>query len=437
MMIQELNLKGNRTDIINLESRIGKAKNRSATSDPPLNQPRLDEGGLITLDLEVGSRTFLEPLTLHGFKASDSISEVKARVCQEATNLDWRPLDLHSGLIVTAQGRHLEDNEDLASLFYPGCRDLNTTLYYIEKEEEEESKEKNNINWFSVCKHVRFTEEAHEEDNKDYYKHNSRPISIVKRPKTIHAPLPVAELSELGIHGPFSVIAVTRQSIPPTKLSVSEIMNDIPNAIPASVHVGTNASVILLAPTDKIFKYLVHINSEHIYLVVRVYWDRLSYIFLRTLRASYPNIPIVAVTDLDPHHLDVLTFLDTPRTGLLNCYGWDLDFDHGNSINMDDFLNIDFLNIQWLGLRPDDCQKLLSFDGAAPPPPGFCEVIRMLRANPFLRRKKDWLEALDVLNAFGKSVSLQTSASAESSGVCYPQLGDDFIFNKLSKEDWV
>uniref|UniRef100_A0A803MXE9 Uncharacterized protein n=1 Tax=Chenopodium quinoa TaxID=63459 RepID=A0A803MXE9_CHEQI len=82
--------------------------------------------------------------------------------------------------------------------------------------------------------------------------------------------------------------------------------------------------------------------------------------------ASYLEIPIVTVTDLDPHHLDLLTFLDTPPENIPICYGWDLSRDFNN----------------------------------------FVAFIRMLRVNPFLRRKKHWLAALEWLGVFGKSVAL-------------------------------
>ncbi|KAK1400595.1 hypothetical protein POM88_000200 [Heracleum sosnowskyi] len=187
-----------------------------------------------------------------------------------------------------------------------------------------------------------------------------------------------------------------------------------------SVSIKTTANVILLAPNPEIFTHLVVLNRKCEYLVLHVCWDMQSYVFLRTVRASYPNIPIVAVTDLDPHHLDLLTFLDTPPDYLLFCYGWDLSEDFDEDYITDN----DFVNIEWLGLCPNDCEALHFDDDARPAPlPGFEEVIRMLRVNPYLRRKEDWLAALDWLDLYGKSVSFR--------------LGGDFVSRKLSKKDWV
>ncbi|KAL8111400.1 hypothetical protein AgCh_019208 [Apium graveolens] len=178
-----------------------------------------------------------------------------------------------------------------------------------------------------------------------------------RRPKSI----PFAQLSGVRIHGQYQLLDSNNNLMPDSSIRI---------AVP--VPIQTNASVILLATSDKILKDLISFNDKSTYLVVGVSWDILSYLFLRTLRASYLDIPIVAVTDLDPHHLDLLTFLDTPLKKLPCCYGWDLS---GESRDEN---NVDFVNIKWLGLRP--CDWLIPYS--------------VLRANPIFRAKKDWRNAM-------------------------------------------
>lgn len=229
-----------------------------------------------------------------------------------------------------------------------------------------------------------------------------RIYSLLKRPETI----PEIDPGGLGIHGPYVLFNSKNKIIP---------LSSFKSAV--SIAFETTPSIILLAPTPDIFNHLVATQSN--YPVFHVCCDEQSYYFLRTLRTSYPNIPIVAVTDLNPHHLDLLTFLDTPPDEVIYCYGWDFIADS------DEVDVIDFVNIQWLGLCPNDCEAL-DFDydaNRAAPLPGFDEVIHVLRANPYLRRKIDWLAVLDWLDLFRVSVSFLS--------------GGDFISKKLANNDWV
>lgn len=380
----------------------------------------MDENS-ITVRVYVGS--LLDPcgpVTLQ-CKASDSMIDIKTRVCQ------GKPLlgDPEIGIMRSSAGRDLEDSQTLESLFTPGCTEFKISLYFLSiiGTKIKQEPEKKGINWLPICKCIRFRVEAHEENmciEDDYMPH---PVSIEKRPKTIHGPLPFAQLSDLGIHGQYDLLDSEKRSIP-----ISSIRN--------ATSIQTAARVILLAPTRDILKYLVNLNSKSEFLLVCVSWDKLSYIFLKTLRTSYPDIPIVAVTELNPHHLDLLTFLDTPLEDLPCCYGWDLSRDFEDVAAT----NIDIVNIRWLGMRPVDCDGLLPFDCYAPSPPGFHEVIRMLVTNPFLRRKKAWLAALDWLKVFGKSVSfhpLSPTPAPTNPGDCHLHLKDGFIAKKLAKKDWV
>lgn len=391
----------------------------------------MDGENSITVRVYVGCiQNPCEPVTLQ-CKASDSIIDIKTRVCQEQPRLG----DPEIGIMRCSAGHELEDSQTLESLFNPGCAEFKISLYFLSRTgtKIKQEPEKKGINWLPICKCVRFRVEAHEENlciEDDYM---PRPVLIEKRPKTIHGPLPFAQLSDLGIHGQYDLLDSEKRSIP-----ISSIRN--------ATSIQTAARVILLAPTREILKYLVNLNSKSEFLLVCVSWDKLSYIFLKKLRTSYPDIPIVAVTELNPHHLDLLTFLDTPLEDLPCCYGWDLSRDFEDVAAT----KIDFVNIRWLGMRPVDCDGLLSLDCYAPspdevtpsphevtPPPGFHEVIRMLVANPFLRRKKAWLAALDWLKVFGKPVSFHPLSPTPAPGDCHLHLRDDFIAKKLAKKDWV
>lgn len=348
-------------------------------------------------------------VVLDGFKSSDTINVVLDRLFQNVTDVNLGYRDCAK--VLSPDGLVMDHNDTLQSLLDLGYGEWSTFLTFIPIDEKKESPPvpKLKFDWLTICERVRLGEEAHIENIGN----------PVKRPKSI----PFAQLSGLGIHGQYQLLDSNNNYIPDSSFRFV-----------ASVQ--TNASLILLATTDKILKDLISLNDKFKYLVVGVSWDIRSYFFLRTLRASYPDILIAAVTDLDPHHLDLLTFLDTPVESLPFCYGWDL------SSESRDENYVDYVNIKWLGLRPSDCRDHLSFDGAICYPSGFRGVSRMLRANPIFRGKVDWLKALDWFDVFGKSVTFHPLAPAPGdtdpdSANCHLYLGDFFIAKKLWRKDWV
>ncbi|KAL8111225.1 uncharacterized protein LOC141663772 isoform X1 [Apium graveolens] len=348
----------------------------------------------------------VEPVLLDGFKSSDTIYVVVERLFQTATDVDLGYPNC--GKVLSPDGFVMHYNETLQSLLDLGYGEWSTYLSYIPVMEKESPPEhKLEFDWLAICERVRLGEEAHME-----HIGNRRPKSI-----------PFVQLSGVRIHGQYQLLDSNNNLMPDSSIRI---------AVP--VPIQTNASVILLATSDKILKDLISFNDKSKYLVVGVSWDILSYLFLTTLRASYPDIPIVAVTDLNPHHLDLLTFLDTPLKKLPCCYGWDLS---GESRDEN---NVDSVNIKWLGVRPCDCKSRLSYDGASCYPSGFREVTRMLRANPIFRAKKDWLAALSWLDVFGKSVTFHPLAPGDvdpNSADCHLYLGDFFVAKKLRRRDWV
>ncbi|KAL6539088.1 Protein ACCUMULATION AND REPLICATION OF CHLOROPLASTS 6 [Orobanche gracilis] len=137
---------------------------------------------------------------------------------------------------------------------------------------------------------------------------------------------------------------------------------------------------------------------------------------------SYPDIPIVAVTDLDPPHLNLMTFLDMPLDTVIDTHGWDLSVDYGSLFFKDEEVyaaDIDTVEIKWLGLRPTDCESLFFDDAPRSPLPCFGEVIRTLKVNPYLRMKEQWLAALHWLEEFGSSVSFHPRGDCHVYLVCY------------------
>lgn len=352
----------------------------------------------ITVHVWVGG----ELIIVDGFTSSDTVSVVKERILKKATELDLPPLLQEIREMKTLEGQVLEDNQTIASLSN-SASDLSTTItmyYRILSPMDRNPELKEHMRWLMICERLWFNKEAHK--------------------PTIQASLPIAQFSDLCINGHYNLFDLNNISIPLSEIKLCS-------------SVQTNASVILLAPNDEILKDLVSLNSESKYLVLRVSWDILSYFFLRTLRSSYPDIPIVAVTDLDPHHLDLLTFLDMPPDTVIVTHGWDLNVDCETYFFDDEVYaaDIDIVEIKWLGLRPTDCESLF-FDGATRSPlPCFNEVIRMLKVNPHLRMKEHWLAALHWLDEFGSSVSFHPR------GDCHVYLGDDFIAKKVSEKDWV
>ncbi|KAK1351941.1 hypothetical protein POM88_053822 [Heracleum sosnowskyi] len=357
---------------------------------------------------------------LGGFEPSDTVGIVKMRVNDLVfrTPITEKFLPLHPacGEMVSFEGNVFGDDETLTSLYKSCCSkgDKYITMDYIRAPDLKGTpKIQEHMHFLRLTQTARFIEEEIEESHEDKHtflededededEHEDEDtVSIAKRPTTIH---PVG----LGIKGPYELFNSKNKII-----SLSSFK--------FAVSMKTTASVILLAPNSEIFTHLNFLNSKSEYLVLHVCWDLQSYFFLRTVRTSYPTIPIVAVTDLDPHHLDLLTFLDTPPYDVLMCYGWDLSEDSDDEYFV---TRNDFVNIKWLGLCPNDFEGLHFNDDARPAPlPGFEEVIRMLRVNPYLRRKEDWLAALDWLDVYGKSVSFH--------------LGGDFVSRKLSEKDWV
>lgn len=358
----------------------------------------MDSENSITVHVWVGGKQ----IVVDGFTSSDTISVVKERVLKKATELDMPPLLQDIREMQTLQRQVLEDNHTLASLSNSASDQSTTiTMYYRLLDPMDRNPElKEDMLWFKICQRLWFNKEAHM--------------------PTIQASLPIAQFSDLCINGHYNFFDLNKKSLPLSEIKLCS-------------SVQTNASVILLAPNDEILKDLVSLNSESKYLVLRVSWDILSYYFLRTLRSSYPDIPIVAVTDLDPHHLNLLTFLDTSPDIVIGTHGWDLSVDLETYFFDDEVYaaDIDFVEIKWLGLRPTDCESLFFYGATRSPLPGFNEVIRMLKVNPHLRMKEHWLAALHWLEEFGSSVSFHPR------GDCHVNLGDDFIAKKVYEKDWV
>ncbi|KAK1400580.1 hypothetical protein POM88_000185 [Heracleum sosnowskyi] len=264
-------------------------------------------GNEIKVCLDIYSEPIVSHIILGGFTSSNTIDDVVDKIYREVKDIELG--NRCCGKMLSPHGIPMDYNETLQSLLDLGYRDWSTYLCYIPGLKKKSPKvHKLEFNWLSICERVRLREEAHMENI-------AIPVSIIRRPKSL-------QLSGLGIHGQYKLLDSSNSSIPDSSIRFA-----------ASVQ--TNASLILLAPNDKILKDLISFNGKCKYLVVGVTWDILSYLFLRKVRASYPDVPIVAVTDLDPHHLDLLTFFDTPLVNLPCCYGFDLSKESIDENNID------------------------------------------------------------------------------------------------------
>ncbi|KAK1351287.1 hypothetical protein POM88_054506 [Heracleum sosnowskyi] len=365
------------------------------------------------------------PFFLLGFEPSDTVRIVKIRVndliFKTPIQENFLPFHPATREMVSSDGIVFGDDQTLASLYETCCSngDNFITMYYIRDPDIKGTPEAEEHFYFlRLTKCARFIEEPHED--KDRFMQRVCPEDGDEDGDEAETKTKTQTKTKTETETKTKTKTKTRSPTHAQLQRGQKLFMGRSHCFKFAVSIKTTANVILLAPNPEIFTHLVVLNSKCEYLVLHVCWDMQSYVFLRTVRASYPNIPIVAVTDLDPHHLYLLTFLDTPPDYLLFCYGWDLSEDFDEDYITDN----DFVNIEWLGLCPNDFEALHFDDDARPSPlPGFEEVIRMLRVNPYLRRKEDWLAALDWLDLYGKSVSFR--------------LGDDFVSRKLSKKDWV
>ncbi|KAL8111222.1 hypothetical protein AgCh_019073 [Apium graveolens] len=342
----------------------------------------------IKVRVSVSSLGRSKPFVLDGFESSDTVWIVKERINALVFKTPIKPycVPLHPAFreMVLSNGRLIRDDQTLVSLS-ESCGSNEITMHYLRY---------TTVFGTPDLHMLRLT---HSEEKPD-------PFSILKRPKSI---CEIDSGAGLGMYASYVLFNSVNEIIP---------LSSFKSAV--SIKLNTTPPVILLAPTSEIFNHLMDTKSE--YLVLRVSWDMQSYFFLRTLRTSYPDIPIVAVTDLNPHHLDLLTFLDTPPEDVPIYYGWHVTRDSDEV----DRTVIDFVNIQWLGLCPNDCDALhFNYDPNHAPIPGFDEVIRVLRLNPYFDRKVDWLAALDWLDLYHKPMSFLS--------------GGDFISKKLSNKNWV
>ncbi|XP_074318933.1 uncharacterized protein LOC141655774 [Silene latifolia] len=165
---------------------------------------------------------------------------------------------------------------------------------------------------------------------------------------------------------------------------------------------STSASLVLLAfnsaNLDVIEEFTSRMDNPSDILLLQVSWDKFSYLFLRKLRQDLgPHVPIVAVTDLDVRHLDLLAFLDTLPCDLPKLYGWSLSQDCAHlGVNHED------VDIKWLGIRPSDSDAASDYNGCFAKasrklPHDFKVVYDFLLGHPRFSRKSKWVQELQVI----------------------------------------
>ncbi|XP_074281707.1 uncharacterized protein LOC141606462 isoform X2 [Silene latifolia] len=238
---------------------------------------------------------------LAGFSLSDTISHVLDEIVKKVKEIGMLCPQPEEGLRLTLlSGPYLKRDTTLASavkladvndigpnntitlMLLSPLLDLNGELLGIPEREDPD-----------MFVEPSSTEEEDDEENVDnevcpvYYKGKRG-----KKPKFAVRP-------NLGIDGDIELLDDNDQPIPVSKVwDVASIV--------------TTASAVLLAPNDGILENLYALNrKEKRYVVLGIGIDLLSYVFLRFLRECFPDMPILAVTDLDPAHLDMIAFLDS------------------------------------------------------------------------------------------------------------------------------
>lgn len=170
------------------------------------------------------------------------------------------------------------------------------------------------------------------------------------------------------------------------------------------INMTTTASLVLLAFNSAnlgvLKKFSVKVRHISDTLCLQVNWDKYSYLFLRKLRLYLdPDVPIVAVTDLDVRHLELLAFLDTPPHDLPELYGWDLSQDCA-VLGVQD---IKYVNIKWLGIRPSDSMDTSPYHAcfakaSCKLPDDFSDIYDSLLAHPHLAGKTEWVKELQFIS---------------------------------------
>uniref|UniRef100_A0A803KV57 Uncharacterized protein n=1 Tax=Chenopodium quinoa TaxID=63459 RepID=A0A803KV57_CHEQI len=125
-------------------------------------------------------------------------------------------------------------------------------------------------------------------------------------------------------------------------------------------------------------------------------FDRATCSWLRKLAQSVSGLTFIAITDLDHHHIDRLTFLAAPPREVLSHYGWDLS----KECKLTGVYEDASIDIKWLGLGPSDidahakCFKLHAFKQGET---DFKAVLDRLLTIPTFAKNEAWKDELQRL----------------------------------------
>lgn len=148
------------------------------------------------------------------------------------------------------------------------------------------------------------------------------------------------------------------------------------------------------------------------------------------------GLTFIAVTDLDNHNLDLLSFLDMPPNELLTHYKLNLSEECRHAgVSQDSTVNI-----KWLGLRPSDidtygaCFKAHSWKQCQS---DFKMVNDQLLSDPSFCRKETWKAELKRLRDHPIFMPFLFINPNRGTSIDSNYIHNEYLDKKLDKEDWV
>lgn len=196
----------------------------------------------------------------------------------------------------------------------------------------------------------------------------------------------------------------------------------IPTAQIPIVEVTSNAKFILIVEKDSIMQKILsqETNSNFIrdYKVIlftaRGYPDTTSKAFVNLVWSKL-NIPVFALTDADPHGLEIVC-----------------NYKFGSYSSAYETGHCVLPNLRWLGLLPSEVMRL-SRPGmqTLPHSPNDMRKIESLLKRPYLQSRPNWLEQIELMRDIGHKAELE---SLDADG-CY--LVRTYLPNKLRYASWL
>lgn len=196
----------------------------------------------------------------------------------------------------------------------------------------------------------------------------------------------------------------------------------IPTAQTPISEVESNAKFILIVEKDSIMQKILNQESSSkfiqnykvILFTARGYPDITSKAFLNFVWAKL-KIPILALTDADPHGLEIVC-----------------NYKFGSYSSAYEGGHCTLPNIKWLGLLPSDVMKLdLPESKTMPHSPTDLKKIESLLKRPYLRSRATWIQQIELMRDLGQKAELE---ALDSDG---GYLVRTYLPNKLRYASWL